>query len=71
MTNMESLHGGRFLSYLKKQSQFSGGQAGARHYWKGVYDNLMLERRRKNKANRSQFVPKGVDCGSLVYNPFG
>jgi hypothetical protein len=60
MTNMESLYGGKFYGYLKKQSQFETAQIGVSSYLKGYYDNILTFGTAKNKAKQSQSYPFGV-----------
>jgi hypothetical protein len=40
-----------FIPYLKKQSQFAGGQIDIKSFLKGIYGNMTAFRPRKNKAN--------------------
>ena len=40
---------------LRKQSQLLKGEIGAKSYMKGDYEEFHALRRRKNKANQSQF----------------
>ena len=41
--------------YLKKQSQFAGGQIGVNSYLKGKYGNMAVCGTRKTKPKQSQF----------------
>jgi len=43
--------------YLKKQSQFAGGQIGVNSYLKGKYGNMAVCGTRKTKPKQSQSKP--------------